>query len=103
MLGRHLILAASILVGVSCATAAQAAKVGESCGGFTGARCDKGLWCDPLPGSCGSGEPIGTCVKVGRFCPQVVMKVCGCNGKTYNNDCKRQQQKVGKRHDGACY
>jgi hypothetical protein len=84
------------------AAPADAAKVGEMCGGILGLTCDAGLWCDPAPGQCGGADVAGTCVQVGQFCPRIAAPVCGCNGRTYSNDCERQKRRVGKRHDGRC-
>lgn len=99
MRARHFIFAACLLLGLSGATAGNAAKVGEACGGFVGAVCDRGLWCDPFPGQCWAGA-AGVCVRLGQVCTQV--PVCGCNGKTYGNDCQRRLRKVAKLHNGAC-
>jgi hypothetical protein len=33
----------------------------------------------------------------------IVAPVCGCNNKTYGNDCLRQHAKVSKSHDGKCF
>jgi len=40
--------------------------------------------------------------KTGVMCPADVQQVCGCDGKTYFNDCYRQLAGVSKRSDGAC-
>lgn len=101
MFARHFIFATCLLIGVGCTTT-RAATLGESCGGFAGVRCDKGLWCDPSPGQCGVADAAGKCVKIGQLCTQVILPVCGCNGRTYNNDCERQKRKIAKKSDGKC-
>lgn len=80
----------------------SAAKVGEKCEGLVGARCDWGLRCDPGPGQCWVAVHQGTCVKVRWLCFQLYRPVCGCNGRTYPNDCQRIRSRVAKKHDGKC-
>jgi len=98
------LLLASVLCLLAFANArdATAAKLGEFCGGFIGIKCDKGLWCQFQDGSCGRFDAGGSCAAVPRFCPHVVRYVCGCDKKTYTNDCVRQQHRVSKAHDGKC-
>jgi Kazal-type serine protease inhibitor domain len=84
-------------------TGASAAGSGETCGGFAGIKCNRGLFCQHPPGTCFFADMSGTCERVPRFCPHVVMPVCGCDRKTYNNDCERQRAGVSKDHDGKCY
>ena len=81
---------------------APAAGLGQFCGGIAGIRCDRGLFCEfPAP-FCGLFDRSGTCQRIPRFCPQIFRPVCGCNGKTYPNDCVRQAARVSKPHDGRC-
>jgi hypothetical protein len=99
----HLI-AASALIVASLDNAGAAAGVGKACGGRLAIACNPGLFCDFPAGSCGSGYVEGKCVRVPRFCAQTITlrPVCGCDGKTYPNNCHRERAIVLKRHNGRC-
>lgn len=100
---RHLMLAAFACAAVFVATdTVQAASEGGRCGGGSKIRCDKGLWCEPPPGRCSGRHVRGKCVDPPGFCSMIYQPVCGCDGKTYSNDCVRRSERVGKRRDGAC-
>jgi uncharacterized protein (DUF2141 family) len=58
---------------------ATAAGLGQFCGGILGIQCDQGL-----------------------FCPLIYRPVCGCNGKTFVNNCTRQVARVSLKHNGRC-
>ena len=83
-------------------TPAAAVGVGKTCHGLLGLKCNKGLWCDRKPGLCRGADVSGKCIKVPETCNDRYKPVCGCNGKTYGNDCKPQMAKVQKSHEGRC-
>ena len=65
--------------------------------------CRAGQWCDPQPvNACGGADLLGACKDPGFACSQVFLPVCGCDGKTYSNDCARVRRQVQLAHDGAC-
>jgi hypothetical protein len=74
----------------------------RECGGFLGIPCEKGEFCEYPAGTCDVADNMGVCVKIPVVCPAVFDPVCGCDGKTYGNDCERQTAMVSKDHDGPC-
>src|SRR5262249_36902513 len=97
-----LVVTASLALLAGAPDRADAAKQGEKCEGLVGIACDRGLWCEKAPGTCQAADTFGTCVKQPDVCAQVYQPVCGCDGKTYSNDCDRGRSRISKNHDGAC-
>ena len=83
-------------------TNATAVGVGKTCGGFAGVSCDAGLWCEPPAGRCGGADLQGKCIKVTEMCTRHYQPVCGCDKKTYGNDCVRRAAKIQKASNGEC-
>ncbi|WP_426441849.1 Kazal-type serine protease inhibitor family protein [Bradyrhizobium genosp. P] len=79
-----------------------AARAGRECGGIAGLQCGPGEFCQFKPGTCGRFDLLGTCTRKPRFCNKIFRPVCGCDGKTFGNDCERQAAGVSKAHDGKC-
>lgn len=81
---------------------------GAVCGGFRPVEegsgiCGAGLFCEEAAGQCAIiADGTGICTRLPEACPAVIDPVCGCDGRTYGNDCERQIARVSKRHDGEC-
>jgi len=80
----------------------EAANLGEACGGAANITCNSALWCQRTAGQCKVADAAGQCDKAPAFCMQIHRPVCGCNGKTYANDCERQKARVQLDYVGAC-
>ena len=100
-------LAAALVLMILVPAGAQAVGVGKQCGGFVihPQECNSGLFCQRKPGQCFIADISGTCARKPRFCPQITgrkLVVCGCDGRTFGNDCMRQQAGVSLAHKGKC-
>jgi len=84
-------------------TRAWTVKLGETCDGIAALRCDQGLWCEHAPGQCKVADGAGACApEEGIMCDAIYHPVCGCDGKTYGNDCERRTAKAQLDHVGEC-
>jgi Kazal-type serine protease inhibitor domain len=89
-------------VGLNTVSTAAAAGPGELCGGFIGIPCGAGEFCQKPAGQCGFADNFGVCVVVPKICTRIFRPVCGCDGKTYSNDCVRQSARAQLNHVGRC-
>ncbi len=75
----------------------------KMCGGFRGALCGDGEYCDYGANSCGADDRSGVCMPIPTTCvTDDENQVCGCDGQTHGNACAAHMAGVSTLHDGAC-
>jgi Kazal-type serine protease inhibitor-like protein len=102
-LGRMVAAALLVVSGVALGSGgAAAANLDEACGGPGKITCNSALFCRVPAGQCTSADVAGTCEKAPGFCMRVSRPVCGCNGKTYLNECEARHARVAVDYTGRC-
>lgn len=79
----------------------------ETCGGPEQIGCPEAQYCDfgQSQAPCGVNNASGVCrgYPEGDFdCGDIQAPVCGCDGRTYDNDCRAYLAQVSVRSQGAC-
>jgi hypothetical protein len=102
MLSRLALTAALIGGALAIMSTNVAAARAQVCGGIADPPCGPGTFCQRPTGKCGGADIRGTCTRVPQLCSNIFRPVCGCDNRTYTNDCIRLYARMSKKHNGVC-
>lgn len=76
---------------------------GQMCGTRGTQPCPTGTECiRPESAECGVYDSPGTCQVPPAFCTQQYQPVCGCDGRTFSNECMANQHGISVKYQGEC-
>ena len=91
--------------GGSTSSGSTSSGGGSICGGFAYIECPMGEFCDFANGTCGESDLRGVCKTIPTNCPKYNHEgtpVCGCDGKTYEDECHASEAGTSVAHTGLC-
>jgi hypothetical protein len=74
---------------------------GQACGGMAGDTCMEGQFCKGEEGDCAE-DAEGECTDTPVVCPAQIDLVCGCDDRTYANECMADAAGVTVASTGEC-